>query len=401
MAPIIFRTQQAKAQFFTHQMFFNRDFWLHALTLPSAIVQRLYMSEISSTSRAPYYLPAERFPHLRTLMAWPDDTFNDNSDDLWLAQQEVACIANAVAKYEPVWMYASQRNIAEAHVSENVSIVDVEVDQPWIRDIGPVLVTALEDSNRLVGIDFNFDYWGGKFIISASNDRTFARRSLEHAKVKRLAASMATEGGALEVDGEGTLLATESSLLRSNRNRGKDKAGMEDTFRELLGITKAIWLQGAMGLDVTDGHIDHLARFGPNSNTVILSRPHISVPWTDPRFVAYAQARFVLSTSSNAAGAPFNIVEIEEAATVDRAEDDGMAPGEAATSYVNYYLANDAVIVPQFGEHRTDEKAVQTMKELFPDRVIETVTLNWLPWAGRGPHSVTQQWPFVKEGRSC
>ena len=334
-------------------------------------------------------------------MAWPDETFNDDPDDLWLAQQEVACIANAVAKHEPVWMYASQRKIAEAHVSENVTIVEVDVDRPWIREIGSVLLTASEDNHGPVGIDFDFDYWGGNFIIPASNDRTTARRSLEHAKVKRIAASMATEGGALEVDGEGTLLVTESSLLHTNRNRCEDKTGMEDAFRDLLGIKRTIWLQGVMGLDVTDGHIDRLARFGPNSSTVILSRPHISVPWTHPRFVAYAQARFVLSTSSNAAGDPFSIVEIEEAATVDRAEDDGMAPGEASTSYVNYYLANDAVIVPQFGEHRTDEMAVETMKELFPDRAIETVTLNWLPSAGRGPHSVTQQWPLVKHGRSC
>ena len=357
------------------------------------------MTERSSV----YYLPAERSPHLRTLMAWPDDTFNDNPNDVWLAQEEVACIANAVAKYEPVWMYASQRNtlVAQAQVSENVTIVEVDVDQPWIRDTGPILVTTSNDKSRPIGIDFNFDYWGGNFIIPASNDRTLAQRVLEHAKVKRIAASMTTEGGALEVDGEGTLLATESSLLLSNRNRGRDKAGMEDTFRELLGIKKTIWLQGVMGLDVTDGHIDRLARFGPSSSTVVLSRPHISVPWTDPRFVAYAQARFVLSISSNAAGAPFTIVEIEEAATVDRTEVACMASSEAATSYVNYYLVNGAVIVPQFGEHRTDERAVQTMEELFPDRVIETVTLTWMPSIGRGPHSVTQQWPLIKEGRGC
>jgi agmatine deiminase len=373
-------------------MFFNRDFWLHALTLPSTIVQRLYMTERSSA----YYLPAEKSPHLRTLMAWPDDTFNDNPNDLWLAQQEVASIANTVAKYEPVWMYASQRNtqVAQAQVSKNVTIVEVDVDQPWIRDTGPILVAAPGDNDGSAGIDFNFDYWGG-------HDMSLARRVLEHAKVQRIEASMTTEGGALEVDGERTLLATESSLLRSNRNRDGDKAVMEDTFRKLLGIKKTIWLQGVMGLDATNGHIDRLARFGPNSSTIILSRPHISVPWTDPRFVAYAQARFVLSTSSNAAGVPLSIVEIEEAETVDRAEHDCMTPGEAATSYVNYYLANDAVIVPQFGDHRTDGKAVETMKELFLDRVVETVTLNWMPRARRGPHSVTQQWPLIKDRRNC
>jgi agmatine deiminase len=104
----------------------------------------------------------------------------------------------------------------------------------------------------------------------------------------------------------------------------------------------------------------------------------------------------VLSISTNANGYPFSIVEIEEAATVPRAEEDASASGVAATSYVNFYLANGAVIVPQFGEYRTDEMAVQTMKELFPDRVVETVMLNWMPFAGGGLHCATQPWPLSK-----
>ena len=405
MAPIISSSQCTMPFRFTPQILVNRDLWLHALTLPTALVQRLFMTETLSTSRTPYHLPAERCAHLRTLMAWPDDSFNDNAEELLLARQEVASIANVVAKYEPVWMYASHQNIpiAESHVSKNVTMIEVDVDHLWLRDTGPVLVTT-ENRGALAGIDFRFNYWGGNFIIPTGTDETLSQRLLKHNDIRQISASIVTEGGALEVDGEGTLLTTESSLLNPNRNGDKDKAGMEDTFRELLGVTKTIWLEGVKGRDVSDYHIDRLARFGHNSSIVVLSRPHNSIPWWDPRYIAYEQARFVLGTSTNAKGHAFEIVEIEEAATVPRAEEHGWAPGVAATSYVNFYLANGVVIIPQFGEYRTDEMAVQIMEELFPDRVVETVTLNWMPWAGGGPHCATQQWPLaegMKNDEAC
>ena len=123
---------------------------------------------------------------------------------------------------------------------------------------------------------------------------------------------MSAEGGALEADGEGTLLVTESSLLSAQRNGESSKVGMEDTFRELLGIRKTVWLEGISGIGTTDYRADRLARFAGGS-TVILSRPHTSVARSDARYKAYEQARSVLSTSINANDEAFNIVEIEEA----------------------------------------------------------------------------------------
>lgn len=401
MAPIISPSHPAMPLRFTPQMFYNRDLWLHALALPTALIQRLFMTEAPSTTRMPYYLPPERCPHRSTLVTWPDGTLNHNTDDLFLAQREVASLANAIAKYEPVWMYASHQNIptAESFVSKNVSIVSVDVDRLWLRDTGPalpVLVTEPVEHERLAGIDFNFNTCGGKFINPTAIDRILSRRILEANGIRQISASVVSQGGALEVDGEGTLLAMESSLLSLHHNSDIHRAGIEDSFKELLGIKKTIWLEGIKTVDANDYHIDRMARFGPNSSIVILSRPHETVPRWDPRVIAYEQARFVLSTSTNANSHAFNIVEMEEAATVPRAEEDGWASVVAATSYVNFYLANGAVIVPQYGEHRTDEMAVQTMKELFPDRVVETVVLNWMPWAGGGLHCATQQWPLAK-----
>lgn len=98
----------------------------------------------------------------------------------------------------------------------------------------------------------------------------------------------------------------------------------------------------------------------------------------------------MLDTSTNTAGQAFDVPQPSQSTIAKRAQEQYSQP---ATSYVNFYLVNGAVIVPQFGEYRTDEAAVQTLKELFPDRVIETVIMNWMSWAGGGPHSATLQWP--------
>lgn len=434
MAPINLSQQPVMPFHFSPQLFYNRDFWLHALTLPLAVTQRLFEGTstlCSNTNVGRFYLPAERAPHLRTLMAWPDDSVTENVGDLLLARSEVASIANAIAKHETVWMYASHQNIpiAESHLSRNVTVIEIEVDQLWLRDTGPVLVADSQRYGKLTGIDFNFNYWGGNSVSQSATDRFIARRVLNQTGIDRMAESIVAEGGALEADGEGTLLVTESSILNSNRNKGKDKAEMEEAFRELLGVNKTIWLEGVKGTDITNSHIDQLARFGADSRTVILSRPHETVAKTDPRYKAYEQARTVLSTSTNNAGQSFNIVEMKEAATVPRQEQEAedlfwasvdsrsalasydtirdyeslsseaeqsaeqKKKFKAVPSYTNFYLIDGAVIVPQFGEHRTDEAAVQTMKELFPDRVIETVMLDWMPWAGGGVHGAAVQWP--------
>lgn len=383
-------------------------------------------------------------------MAWPDQTIRLRGDELALAQREVALIANAVAKYEPVWMYASHQNIAaaESYVSDNVTVVNVDVEQLWIRDSGPVLVTSTT-REEVVGIDFNFNYFGGNSVRSTGFDRTFPYRLLTHHNTKRISASIGAEGGALEVDGEGTLLATESSFIKSKRNEDWSKAGMEDTFRELLGVDKTIWLSGVLSIDATDYPIDRLARFGRGS-TVILSRPHRSVARSDPHYRAYEQARLVLSTSTNANGIPFDIVEIEEAHpsfSISVAVDDASVSARrsnrymyerlqvmlgrssrwtddaadeyvieektvaiaqskqsrpsarsAAQSYLNFYFVNGGVIVPQFGDTTADQSAIEKMKELFPERTVEPVSVKWMQQAGRGLHDATLQWPSTKPG---
>lgn len=351
-------------------------------------------------------MPSERSPHLRTLMAWPDESSTDNRADLFKAQQEVASIADTIAKYEPVWLYTMRSNvdIASRSVSKNVVIKPLNSTELWIRDTGPILVTS-EDGQIQVGIDFNFNYWGDKLPAPSNADQHVARRILSCHNVKRIPSSIVLEGGGLETDGQGTLLATASSIINSNRNPSKSRDDIESELRRLLGVSKIIWLPGAKGLDITDCHVDALARFGSDSKIILLSRPNEAVPKNDPAWNIFDSAMEVLRNATNATGDSFHVVEIEEAFTIPRAR---APPGShtpkpvsqpeywgPSTSYVNFYLANGAIIVPQFGEERTDAKAKEILGDLWPGRVVEGVRLDWMAWAGGGVHCATREWPVV------
>lgn len=316
--------------------------------------------------------------------------------DLELARQEIASIANAIGDYEPVWLYAKPRNIQDAvkAVSDNVTVKPLDVDQLWIRDIGPIFV--VDNDGNLAGVDTNFNYWGSKIKIPDGVDPAAAKAVLENEKIPRIEAPLTFEGGGVEFDGGGTLLATESSMLNKNRNPGKTRLDIEKALRDLFSIQKIIWVRGAKSVDVTDFHVDSLARFGPD-DTVILSRPNDAVQRSDVLYSVYQQAKSVLSKATNAAGRPLRIVEIEEARTVPRAIEDSLDPGEICTSYVNFYLANDAVIIPQFGDDKTDAKALEVLNDLWPTRDVVPVTLNWMAYAGGGVHCATQQWPSLSE----
>ncbi|KAK5164301.1 uncharacterized protein LTR77_009996 [Saxophila tyrrhenica] len=372
------------------QMVFSREFLLNTLMLPYAFLQR----QFTSSARPPYYMPSERSPHLRTLMAWPDQSSTRNIADLFSAQKEVASIANAIAKHEPVWMYTkpAECRIAADFVNTNVMITPLDVSELWIRDTGPVFVNSANGEKQL-GIDFGFNYWGNKFDLH--RDQSVARKLLAERRMNRLQAPIVLEGGGIEVDGQGTLLATESSIINENRNPGKNRTTIEQELRNLLGVEKIIWLP--------DYHIDSLARFGPDSRTIILSRPNDAIPHDHPTYIVYDQSHAILSAATNAAGQRYRIIEIEEALTVPRVsnrpkEQTTVLPEDnwlPATSYVNFYTPNGAIVVPQFGEERTDQEAVDVLQRLFPERAVEKVVLDWMAYAGGGPHCATQQWPVL------
>lgn len=338
-----------------------------------------------------FHMPAEDAPHARTLMAWPSlYSVDDKPDALHGSRKEVAAIANAISQFEPVTLYAPKKEVCNARdaVNGNVTVTPLDVDNLWMRDTGPVYVVSSE--GELAGAEFNFNDWGDKDYPDRSVDWSTAHRILKKDRTHEIETDIVVEGGALEIDGDGTLMATESSIINDNRNPGLCKEDIEKTLAETLGIQKFIWFNGVKGQDITDDHIDGLARFVA-PGVVLLSRPAAGTSgiWLD----AYEEAKRVLQSSRDARGRDFDIHEIQEAADVDFPEQDGEDP--PALNYVNYLVVNGGVIIPKFGDQKADHDAKTIIEELFPDRRVVQVDLHWIALTGGGIHCSTQQVPLI------
>jgi agmatine deiminase len=330
-------------------------------------------------------MPAESAPHARTWLAWPAKE-SVWEDLLPHARADVVRLARAIAEREPVALLARREHLDEARsaVGAAVEVVSAPLDDLWVRDTGPVFVNAPDGSPA--GIDFNFNGWGQK--AECHLDAKVARKLLAHAGVERVVAPIVAEGGALEVDGDGTLLATESSLVNPNRNPDSDHDDIERALGELLGVRKVVWLQGIADADVTDCHVDAVARFA-EPGVVLVDRPVDPDP--DDAFArAAAQAQDVLREATDARGRRFDIVELPQP---NPAEMPGTRGSEFLYTYVNFYLGNDAVYLPAYGDRRSDDRAAGILADAFPGRAVVPVEYNAVAEGGGGIHCSTQQQP--------
>jgi agmatine deiminase len=343
------------------------------------------LSKVATFSAAQYIFPAERNSHVGTMMAWPTKLSVDKFD-IDATRKEVASIATAISRYEPLHLFTlknpenvdSARALLEAN--NNVFIHPIaKLDSLWARDTGPLFIQSKEDETTVSGLMLNFNNWGNKF--AATGDSKTASSVLKELNVQAMKADFVAEGGALEFDGQGTLMTTESSILNSNRNPGKSKADIEAEFARAFGITKIIWLKGVKGYDLTDCHIDALARF-VSPGLVVLTRPSSSHPQAEKD--VYEDAKTRLEKETDAKGRKMRVVELPE-------PEYAQFEGETVCSYVNYYVADGAIIAPRFGDENADMEAQRILECLFPERVIEQVLLKQLPLQGGGIHCATQQ----------
>jgi agmatine deiminase len=327
-------------------------------------------------------MPDEAEPHLRTWMAF------GASADLWgdmlvPVQENIALIARTIARFEPVTMLvrATELELAREKCGPGVDFLVCALDDLWMRDTGPVFVKG--DNNERLAVDFNFNGWGDKQTHRA--DRKVAAITAKAAEARIRKTSIVLEGGGIDVDGKGTALITESSLLNENRNPGLSKSAAETQLKALLGLQNIIWLPGIRGRDITDAHVDFYARFAAPSVVVV----HI-----DPDTSSYVHAMTlrhleILRSSKDASGMPLKIVLLEAPNRV-RPEFKNVS---FAAGYLNYYVINGAVIMPEFGDELADKKARCTLQELYPDRAIVQINIDCIAAGGGGIHCTTQQEP--------
>ncbi|MFJ6939673.1 agmatine deiminase family protein [Streptomyces sp. NPDC101132] len=335
-------------------------------------------------------MPAESARHTRTFMSWPalEEVWGDQ---LPAVRQDIAGLARTIAGFEPVVLMARPGQAAAARraCGSSVEVVELPVDDLWTRDTGPTFVTGPQG---LQGVDLHFNGWGGKQVHGA--DSQVARRLLERYDIPRVAAPITGEGGGIEVDGAGTLMATESCWVNANRNPGKSRDQIESAFKQLFGVRKVIWLKGVAGQDITDAHVDALARFA-EPGVVVLHQPHPDSPpdvWT----TAADQAYVVLNEATDAQGNHLEVVDLPEPDLdlIDGAGKDFLA------SYLNYYVVNGGVVVPRFGDRAADARAAGIIGELHPGRKVTQVSINAIASGGGGIHCATQQQPAASGGPS-
>jgi agmatine deiminase len=347
-------------------------------------------------------MPAEFATHDGCWIFWPErpDKWREGAKP---AQRVFAQIAVTIARFERVTVATSREQFLHAReiLPPSIRVIELSYNDSWTRDMGPTFVT--NGRGEIRGIHWQFNAHGGLeggLYFPWDLDALAAQKILEIERIDRYKADLVMEGGSFHVDGEGTLLTTEECLLNPNRNPRLHKESIEERLQEYLGVEKIIWLNRGLWLDEVSGHVDNLCCF---------ARPGvIALNWTDdrndPQYDICQAAFDVLSNERDAKGRRFEVHKIcqpqplymtaEESNGVDRIEGTrSCQEGDRLTaSYINFYIANSAVIVPLFDDAQ-DEPAIAALKTLFPEREVIGIRAREVVLGGGGIHCMTQQQP--------
>ena len=324
-------------------------------------------------------MPAEWGPHKRTWMMWP--TRSEVWDDITATKRDYAAVAHAIREFEPVTMAVRSHDLAEARamLDADIDIIEAAIDDSWARDAGPIFVTHAD--GRKAAATFTFNAWGNKYQPHAG-DAAFGALVADRAGVAGFTSALIAEGGGVSVDGEGTIITTDTCFPNLNRNPNWTKAAIETELMEMLGGQKVIWLPGNPLEDETDGHTDGIAIFVAPGVVLMESPSDQSSEWN-----RYLQANIdAMEGQTDAQGRRIRIVAMPEAIEAPSTHP------KFCRSYINSYLVNGGVVMPCYGV-ASDTVVREIFRSLFPDRRIREVRIDNIAIGGGGIHCITQQEP--------
>jgi agmatine deiminase len=331
-----------------------------------------------------FWKPAEFEKHERTWMIWPHRA-DQYEHRLQPMQAEYVKIVEAISQFEPVTVvaHADHAETARARLGNLADVIVMPVDDFWARDCGPSFVRNA--AGKLAGVDWRFNAWGGKHA-PWDNDDLLASRILkcEGAEIHR--SWLTTEGGSFALDGDGTLIITETSILNPNRNPGVNKALAESELKAMLGVEKVVWLPGDPMDKETDGHVDGMCAFVRPGVVLFESNPDPR----DPHCRILKENLACLRSQTDAKGRSFEVIPLEEAVEAE------VTSTIFCRSYINFYIANGGVIVPGYGIPG-DTKALATIQSAYPDRKVVMVQVNAIAAGGGAIHCITQEQPVSKK----
>ena len=357
-----------------------------------------------------FFMPAEFDKQDGCIMIWPIRP-GSWPGEAKAARRAFAAIIREIAKSEKVYVAAGQCAFESAKEAlgevTNVTILPLETDDAWARDVAPTFVRNKEGKVRAINWEFNA--WGGSFdglYQDFEEDNAFAKNIADSLGYEIYDATpFVLEGGSIHSDGEGTLLVTESCLLSPGRNPKLTKEEITEKLKEYLGAKKVIWLPRGIYQDETNEHVDNVCAF---------IRPgEVVLAWTDkesdPQYALSLACLHALEKETDAKGRAITVhklpipdvpilVEEEDLEGYLFAEgEDNREIGERlAASYVNFYFSNDAVILPAFGgvNEESDKRAQKILEKLCPKRRIVPISARDILLGGGNIHCITQQIPF-------
>jgi agmatine deiminase len=335
-------------------------------------------------------------------MLWPErpDTWRLDAAP---AQKAFANVARAICQFEPVSMGISpgQTGAAARQLPATVTRVEMASNDAWMRDVGPTFVK--NDTGEIRGVDWKFNAWGGLeggLYTPWNKDAQVAGSVLEDQGIGGYQAPFILEGGAIHTDGQGTLLTTEQCLLNPNRNPSLSKKKIEHLLKEYLSVETIIWLGRGVYMDETDGHVDNLCCF--------IKPGEVLLTWTDdrsdPQYAISCDALERLTNTRDARGRKLVVHKIHQPGPLFMSEREsagiqqsGQAVpreqgGRLAASYVNFYMANNGIVMPIFNDPR-DTDAISLVHFLFPDRKVVALQAREILLGGGNIHCITQQQP--------
>lgn len=325
-------------------------------------------------------IPAEWEPHAACWLAFPylEQEWQGN---LPAAQQSIAALCRAIAEdgNEPVQLLVKDEALEERARAllgdvKNVEYLRADYGDCWTRDTAPVFGSS-EDGD-LGALCFEFNGWGGKFPMP--HDDTVGQWLCDQVSAKRFESALVLEGGALEPNGRGVFLTTASCVLNENRNPGLRREAFERALSQRVQVERLIWLERGLQNDHTDGHIDMLARFA-TPEAVFCMSPKTGVP--NERVLREIQATLQANE--------LTVLDLPAPRLV-KALDGSALP----TTYCNFYIANEAVIVPTYGIPE-DEQALREIGNAFPKRELIGLPARDLLCGGGAFHCATQPMPAL------
>jgi len=340
-----------------------------------------------------YSFPPEWHPHRGTWFSWPRPEGISFPRKYETIPGNMAAIIREIAPRERVeinvpnenYQYIVERDLtANGCPLDNIHFHFIPSDESWCRDHGPAFVLRRMRTGKMQTaiVDWNFNAWGGKYPRYEDDDLV-PTRIAEELDLPVFYPGIVMEGGAIDVNGAGTLITTEQCLLNKNRNPKLTRIGIERKLKAYYGQKHVVWLKRGIVGDDTDGHVDDLARF-INPTTIVTA---VEERHRDANYEILQENLALLHEARDQDGNPFNIVELPMPAPVVH---DGQ---RLPATYVNFYFINGALLVPTYRDRKNDRRAIKILQEHLPDRQVIGIDCVDLIWGLGAIHCLTQQQP--------